>query len=487
MIKPKPLKILFVSTEVAPFSKTGGLGDVAGSLPKALRARGADARVVFPKYKTIPEERLAGARKVCSFTTHLSWRSQDASVYAVDDADGAPIYMIDNEFYFGRDNLYGFGDDYERFAFFSKTSVEMLAHLDFKADIIHFNDWQTGLGCTFLRDVYRGFTFYRDMKSLFTIHNLHYQGVFGRDILWSVGLNDGYYTNGSLEYFNNISFLKAGVMHSDAVSTVSQTYANEIQTPGYGFAMDGMLRDCGAAGRLHGIVNGIDTEINDPRTDGRIFTGFDANDLSGKKQNKRMLQEQLGLPVGDMPMIGVVSRLVDQKGFDIVSIILEELLCRDVQLVVLGTGEGRYENLFRTYAWRMPSKVSANIVFDDTLAQRVYAASDIFLMPSVYEPCGLTQLLAMRYGSVPVVRRTGGLADTVTHYDPNSGAGNGFMFDDFVASGLMWALDGALSRYGTPEWEKIIKNAMNSDFSWNHSAGLYIELYKNIIIKATLK
>jgi starch synthase len=474
------LRVLIVSAEVAPFAKTGGLGDVAGSLPKALRARGVDARVVFPKYAGIKETLLAGYKNIATFDTHLSWRTQTAVVGTVKDTDGAPIYMIDNPFYFGRDSFYGFGDDYERFAFFARAAVEMLTYINFQADVIHFNDWQTGLGCTYLRDIFRGFTFYQNTKSLFTIHNLHYQGVFGREVLWAVGLNDGYFTNQSLEYFNNISFLKAGIIHSNAVSTVSQTYAQEIQTSGYGYGMDGLLRGRGSEGRLFGIINGIDIEQNDPATDPRIFTHFDHKRVHLKKENKHNLQAELKLPIGDMPLIGIVSRLVEQKGFDIISIALEELLHKDVQVVVLGTGEGRYENLFRSWAWRMPHKLSANITFDDYLAQRIYAACDIFLVPSVYEPCGLTQLFAMRYGAVPVVRKTGGLADTVRHYHPETREGNGFLFEDYVASALMWALNAALYYYGTDDWPVIIQNAMEGDFSWEHSAEEYIHLYRKL-------
>jgi starch synthase len=374
--------------------------------------------------------------------------------------------------------IYGYGDDFERFAFFSKAVVEMLNHIDFQADIIHFNDWQTGLGCTYLRDIYRDFTYYENVRSLFTIHNLHYQGVFGREILWSAGLNDGYYTNGTMEFFGNISFLKAGLIHADAISTVSETYAREIQTPAYGYGMDGLLRQ--RKDRLFGIINGIDTTINDPETDPHLFTRYNASNLEGKRENKHKLQAMLNLPQTDAPMLSIISRLVDQKGFDIIAVIMDELMSKDVQLVVLGTGEGRYENLFRQYAWRFPSKVSANISFDDTLAQRIYAGSDIFLMPSVYEPCGLGQLFAMRYGTIPVVRKTGGLADTVRHYDPATGTGNGFMFEDFVASGLMWAINQALGLYDTKGWFKLVRNALQCDFSWGHSADEYLDLYKKI-------
>ncbi|MDR1663904.1 MAG: glycogen synthase [Clostridiales bacterium] len=482
MTKKDKIKVLFVASEVAPFSKTGGLGDVAGSLPSALRARDADARVVFPKYKTIKPETIEKIEFVTEFTVHLSWRSQPARVYSVPDPnDGAPAYLIENDFYFGRDGLYGYGDDFERFAFFSKAAVEMLSHINFKANILHFNDWQTGLGCTYLRDIYKGFTFYSGMKSLFTIHNLHYQGVFNREVLWSVGLDDGYYTGGTLEFYKNVSFLKAGVVHSDAVLTVSQTYAEEIQTPKFGYGMDGLLWKRGLEGRLLGIGNGIDTKANDPATDKRIYVNYDKTSLKKKRENKYRLQEQLGLPVGDMPMISMVTRLVDQKGIDIIDVAQRELFSKDIQFVMIGTGEGRYERMFWNYASWYPQKVRANICFDDTLATRIYAASDLFLMPSKYEPGGLGQLFAMCYGSVPIVRQTGGLADTVRHFNPATGQGNGFVFKDYDASGLMWAVNEALTLYGTDKWETVITNGMSEDFSWNKSAGEYLQLYEKIL------
>jgi len=479
------LKILLVSTEVNPYSKSGGLGDVAGSLPKALREQGIDMRVVLPKYKTVPEKYLANAKTVADFTVHLAWRAQDAKILALDaHGDGDSVYLVENDFYFCRDSYYGYGDDFERFAFFTKATVEMLSLIDFQADVIHFNDWHTGLGPTYLRDIYRGFTYYSNMKSLFTIHNLHYQGVFGRDVLWHVGLNDGYFLSGDLEFYNNVSFLKAGIVHADAVSTVSETYAKEIQTPSYGYGMDGLLRMVtDKTGQIYGITNGIDVETNDPNTDPRIFVNFDANSLQNKRMNKYRLQEQLGLPVGEMPMFSMITRLVEQKGLDILSVIMDELLNMDIQLVILGTGEGRYENMFKHYAWRYPNKVSANLTFDATLAQQIYASSDIFLMPSVYEPCGLGQLFAMRYGTVPLVRKTGGLADTVQHFRRETGEGNGFAFEDYVASGLMWAIRQALDVYNTSDWEKVVRNAINGEFSWHKAAGEYIKMYKEISSK----
>ncbi|MCL2361953.1 MAG: glycogen synthase GlgA [Defluviitaleaceae bacterium] len=477
----RPLKILFVSSEVSPYSKTGGLGDVAGSLPKALRAKDIDIRVVMPKLGSIPPKHLEGVRFVGAFNVHLSWRIQEAKILVQDPhGNGESVYFIENDYYFARECLYGYDDDYERFAFFTKAAIEMLGHINFKPDIIHFNDWHSGLGPTYLRGIYSSFKFYSSMKSLFTIHNLHYQGSFGRPVLWDIGLNDGYFTNGELEFHGNISFLKAGIIHSDAVSTVSQTYAHEITTPAYGYGMDGLLQKRSNEGRLFGIVNGIDTNIHDPATDPSLYVNFSKDNINMKRENKYRIQEALGLTVGDTPMFSMITRLVEQKGLDIVALIMEELMSMDIQLVVLGKGDGRYENLFHHYAHRYPHKVSANINFDSTMAQRIYAGSDMFFMPSVYEPCGLGQLFAMGYGAIPIVRKTGGLADTVQHFNQETGQGNGFAFEDYVASGLMWAIKEALSVYNTPDWEALVKNAMSSNFSWDKSADEYVALYRNV-------
>ena len=472
------MKILMASTEVNPYSKSGGLGDVIGSLPQALRSKNIDVRVALPLYKTIPQHLLAGAQVVAEYTTNLSWRSHNTRVLQL-----GHIYFIQNDQYFNRDNYYGYDDDFERFAFFSKATVELAGQVGFEADILHFNDWHTGLGPTYLQGVYKQFSFYSKMKSLFTIHNLNYQGIFGREILWEVGLNDGYYTSGQLEFHGKVSYLKAGLIHADAISTVSKTYAEEIQTPSYGYRMEGILHQRGATERnLYGITNGIDTTEYNPATDPRIIN-FDADNLDKKRENKHKLQQELGLPISDAPMFAMITRLAEQKGLDILSIIMEELMGLDIQLVVLGTGESQYEDMLRHHAWLNPHKVSANILFDSGLAQRIYAGADMFLMPSVYEPCGLGQLFAMRYGTIPIVRKTGGLADTVQHFDPENGTGNGFLFEDFVASGLIWAIREALYAYNSDDnrWEVLVKNAMSGDYSWDKAANEYIEMYRKII------
>jgi len=475
------LKILFVASEVGPFVKSGGLGDVAGSLPKALAALDVDVRVVLPKYNTIDATRLTNLKQIASFEVDLDWRKPVANVYELGGGAYA-IYFIENQQYFERGHLYGHGDDFERFAFFSKAAISMLASIEFQADIIHFNDWQTGIGCVYLKDIFKSFVFYENTKSLFTIHNLQYQGKFGREILQQVGLNDGYFVDDKLEFHNMVSYMKAGLTYSDYISTVSETYAGEIQTPSYSYGLDGMLR--ARSHQLMGIVNGIDYAENNPGTDKRLFTTYDVNDMAGKAKNKAELQKALNLPQRpDVPIFAIISRLVEQKGLDLISASMHELLQRDLQIVVLGTGSEQYEHLFWATAHHHPDKVSANIMFDIELAQKIYAASDFFLMPSLFEPCGLGQLIAMRYGSLPVARKTGGLADTIVHYDYSKRSGSGLLFEDYLPSGLIWAVDEALKLYGggtSAHFAAARKNAMSADFSWEVSAKEYVKLYEKI-------
>ncbi|MCL2398037.1 MAG: glycogen synthase GlgA [Defluviitaleaceae bacterium] len=472
------LKVLFVASEVSPYVKSGGLGDVAGSLPKALQALGVDVRVVFPKYGTINEAGLENLRHIGTMAVQLDWRQPQADIYTFDAP--YPIYLIKNDYYFNRGHLYGFGDDYERFAFFSKAAIGLLAAIDFQADIIHFSDWQTGLGCVYLKDIYSKFMFYDKTKSLFTIHNLQYQGNFGRDVLPQVDLNDGYFVSDKLEFYGNASYMKAGLAYADHISTVSRTYAAEIQTPRYGYGMEGMLKS--RDHELTGILNGLDYEENNPATDPRIFANYSTKDPAKKAVNKQMVQELLGLPLNpDVPIFAIVSRLAEQKGLDLIAGCMQDLARRDLQLVILGTGNQHYEHLFTNIAYFCPDKISANIMFDGDLAQKIYAAADFFLMPSLFEPCGLGQLIAMRYGALPIVRKTGGLADTISHYDYVTRQGCGLVFEDYLASGLLWAVDEALHLYANQEHFKAArKNAMKADFSWTASAKEYVELYNRI-------
>jgi len=478
-LNDKPLKVLMVASEVSPYAKSGGLGDVAGALPKELVKLGVDCRLVLPKYKDISPKYLEDMEYIDSFVVALGWRKQSASIYKLKTDTGVPTYVVQNDYYFDRYGLYGYGDDFERFSFFSKAAIEMLAKIDFQPDVVHFNDWQTGVAAVYLKDIYGKFYFYNNIKSLFTIHNLQYQGVFGRGILGNIDLPDSYFSPDKMEFYGNINFLKSAILYADAVSTVSESYAEEIKHTHFGYGLNGALQARGE--RVYGILNGIDTELYDPATDKYIYAHYSADDFSARPENKRRLQEELGLAVTDAPMLAIISRLADQKGLDLVALCMDELMSSDIQLVVLGTGEGRYEHLFKSYAWRYPQKMSANIFFGPELAQKIYASSDMFLMPSLFEPCGLGQMLAMRYGSIPIVRKTGGLNDTVFHYDRDTKLGNGLLFEHYVASGMMWAINQGISLYyDKDEWNNLIRNAMLCDYSWERSAKKYIELYRKL-------
>lgn len=470
------LKVLIVASEAAPFIKSGGLGDVVGSLPKALKEQGVDVRVVIPRHMSVKNSEMKDVRYLGEFDVHLFWRIQRAKVLV--KPQEVPIYFIENDFYFGRGNLYGYGDDNERFAFFGKAVLDMMAMLDFYPDVLHCNDWQTGPICLYLKEIYSKMIYYSRIKTLFTIHNLQYQGNFDKSTMEILGAPYYCYENGNVEFYNNVSYMKMGLTYADRISTVSETYAKEIQTWEFGYGMDGILRS--RRDVLSGIVNGIDYLSNDPETDSRITYHYNADDLDGKAKNKQVLQERLGLERRDVPIISMITRLADQKGLDILSHVFHEMMQRDVQFVLLGTGETRFEYFFREMAHRYPGRASLNIFFDETLAQQIYAGSDLFLMPSRFEPCGLGQMFSLRYGTVPIARKTGGLADTIIPYDAKTNVGNGFLFESYDGGGIIWALDQALQVYhqGKENWMHVVKNAMNSNYSWAISAEKYIELYE---------
>ncbi len=471
------VKVLLVASECNPYAKSGGLGDVIGSLPKELTKKDVDIRVVIPKYSTIKDDLILDVENVANGSVDLDFNKYGYSVFLKDD--GIKVYMIENHSFFSRESFYGYDDDYLRFAFFTKAALAMLPEIDFKPDVINFNDWQSALGPLYLRDVFGGYVFYNNIKSVYTIHNIQYQGVFGREVLDKVGLNQGYFTEQKLEFFNAINFMKAGILYADKVSTVSKTYANEIQTPEYGYNLDGILRE--RSYKVLGIVNGIDLDENNPEIDEYIYKNFEINSLQDKKVNKKMLQQELGLEIReDVPIISIITRLADQKGIDLIERVLYELLSKDVQVVVLGTGEKKYEDMLKHYEYHNKNKMSANIFFSNDLAHKIYASTDLFLMPSLFEPCGLSQIFAMRYGTVPIVRNTGGLSDTVTHYNKETGEGNGFKFNNYDSNGLMWAINEALSAYNSDYFEEIVKNAMKSDFSWQKSAKEYKALYEEL-------
>lgn len=470
------LKVLIVASEAAPFIKSGGLGDVVGSLPKALKEQGVDVRVVIPRHMSVKNSEMQDVKYLGEFDVHLFWRIQRAKVLV--KPQEVPIYFIENDFYFGRGNLYGYGDDNERFAFFGKAVLDMMAMLDFYPDVLHCNDWQTGPICLYLKEIYSKMIYYSRIKTLFTIHNLQYQGNFDKSTMEILGAPYYCYENGNVEFYNNVSYMKMGLTYADRISTVSETYAKEIQTWEFGYGMDGILRS--RRDVLSGIVNGIDYLSNDPETDSRITYHYNVEHLEGKAKNKQVLQERLGLERRDVPIVSMITRLADQKGLDILSHVFHEMMQRDVQFVLLGTGETRFEYFFREMAHRYPGRASLNIFFDETLAQQIYAGSDLFLMPSRFEPCGLGQMFSLRYGTVPIARKTGGLADTIIPYDAKTNVGNGFLFESYDGGGIIWALDQALQVYhkGKENWINVVKNAMNSNYSWAISAEKYIELYE---------
>jgi len=476
------LKVLIVASEVVPFAKTGGLADVIGSLPQELRKQGIDARVVMPYYQSISNEVEHNAKWFDTYVVSLGWRNQEANVFLREGE--VPTYFIKNYEYFNRGGLYGYDDDNERFAFFSKAVLDMLPRIDFIPDIIHCNDWQTGPICLLLKDTYRHNPIYQGIKTVFTIHNIQYQGVFGRDSLEMLEISDGYFHPEAIEHYGAVNYMKAGITYADIITTVSPSYSKEIQTKEYGYGLDGILRKRG--NEIYGIINGIDEEKYNPSTDPHLYANYSVDNLAGKKENKRRFQEDFGLEQGDKMVIAIITRLAIQKGLDLFhhtidyKWIMDKIMEMDVQFVVLGTGEPEYENMFKHLAYRYPGRVSANITFNEQLSHRIYAASDVFLMPSMFEPCGLGQLMAMKYGSVPVVRKTGGLKDTVIHYNEIEKTGTGFEFEDYSGYWLYNKINEAYRYYTEkPEhFEQIRSNAMKSEFGWSKSASKYIELYE---------
>lgn len=475
------MKVLFAASEAHPFIKTGGLGDVMGALPQSLTELGVEARVVIPKYKNIKDELKQNLQFIKWFTVPVGWRNQYCGVFQYKYKD-VVYYFIDNEYYFNRDGLYGYYDDGERFAFFNRAVLEFIKEIDWKPDIINCNDWQTGMVPVLLNLEYKNNEFYSNMKTVFSIHNLLFKGSFVPNVLPELfGYDYMPLTNGSVELNGSVSFLKGGINYSDQITTVSNTYAEEIKTQQYGEGLDGLLR-C-KSDFLKGIVNGIDYEEFDPEKDNLIFKNFTWDSISDKVENKLSLQKELGLPQrAETPMIGLISRLTHQKGCDLIVSIIDRLLQKDIQFIVLGTGDYWYEETFKNLQYRYPDKVSANIKFDNSLAHKIYAATDMFLMPSLFEPCGLGQLIALRYGSIPIVRETGGLKDTVSPYNKYTGIGNGFGFKNFNSNELMQIIEYALTIYDDKDaWNNIIRQAMDSDNSWEKSAMQYKLLYEDVV------
>ena len=475
--------ILFIASECAPFIKTGGLADVVGSLPKSFNKDEFDCRIIMPKYMCMKWEFVQRLEYVTHFYMNLNWRSQYVGIFKVVH-DGVTIYMIDNEYYFGGDKPYGhIKQDIEKFSFFSRAALSILPVIGFRPDVIHCHDWQTGLVPVYLKDCFAEGDFYRGIKSVMTIHNLKFQGIWDiktvRDI---AGLSDYYFTSDKLEAYNDANMLKGGVVYADRVTTVSDTYAEEIKVPFYGERLDGLMN--ARSNVLSGIVNGIDYEDYNSETDKNLAFPYSVDNFRKEKvKNKVALQEELNLPKDPKKMmIGIVSRLTDQKGFDLIAHVMDEICEEDVQIVVLGTGDEKYENMFRHYAWKYPEKVSANIFYSDALSHKIYGSCDAFLMPSLFEPCGLSQLMSLRYGTLPIVRETGGLKDTVEPYNEFEKTGTGFSFTNYNAHDMLHVVRYAVTTYYDKkrEWNKMVERAMKADFSWGTSAKRYEELYENI-------
>lgn len=479
---PRKMNVVFASAEAAPFVKTGGLGDVAGSLPAALQKAGANVIVMVPLYGTISDEYKSKMEHVTEFYVSLGWRNEYCGLERLIH-NGVTYLFVDNKRYFDRDYPYGFFDDGERFAFFSKAITESLQYLPdgFKPDILHCNDWHTALAPVFLREFYQGMPLYENVSTIFSIHNIAFQGQFSAKVLEDIcGLAHIPAAAYQLTCGHDaINFMQGALNYSDAITTVSPTYAGEIQTPAYGEHLDGVLRRRREA--LQGIVNGIDTDHFNPETDPAIAQNFSVDDRSGKAVCKAKLQEELGLTVrDDQPLMTMVTRLTRQKGMDLVTYALDRILSNGVQVAVLGTGDYEYENALRYFASKYPGQMSARIQFDPTLSQRMYAGSDMFLMPSLFEPCGLSQMIAMRYGTLPVVRETGGLKDTVIPYNYETGEGTGFSFANFNGEEMGDAVfRGARLFWDNHDaWNNVVTQAMNQDFSWTRSASKYMDLYR---------
>ncbi|MBQ9807627.1 MAG: glycogen synthase GlgA [Ruminococcus sp.] len=469
------MKILFAASEAVPFAASGGLADVTGSLPKAIAAKGHDCRIVIPLYKSISPELRAKMEFVKNITVDVSWRKQYCGIFKA-EFDGITYYFIDNEYYFSRDGLYGFYDDCERFVFFDRAVLEMLKFIGYTPDIIHCNDWQTALIPVYYSVYYKYQQGYDGIRNVFTIHNIEYQGKYGKEVLSEL-MGIPMYNANLLDYDGYVNMLKGAIETSDKITTVSPSYAWEILDPWYAHGLDRILVT--KQYKLRGIMNGIDTDRYDPEKDPEIAGHYSAADISGKAECKRALLEELGLAPGDEPVIGIVTRFVKHKGIDLIRCVFEEMVHMGIKFAVLGSGEKIYEDFFREMGARYPDKVSVSLGFIPELSHRIYAGSDMFLMPSQSEPCGLAQMISMRYGTAPIVRETGGLRDSVR--DNGGENGNGFTFKTINANDMLDAVKRAVRDYNDkPTWEALIKRAMSCDFSWSSSADTYIEVYKEL-------
>lgn len=477
------MKILFTSSECVPFIKTGGLADVVGALAPVLAKKGHDVRVVLPMYTAIDSKWQQQMEFQLHFDVQLGWRRQYCGVNML-KKDGVTYYFLDNKFYFGRPYVYGLGgDEYERYSFFCRAVLNALPLLDFKPDVIHAHDWQSGMVPALLKIQYAHLPFYSKLKTVFTIHNLQYQGIFGiKEVQDVLGLGDGLWSSDKLECYGCANFMKAGLVYADAITTVSPSYAEEITTAYYGERLDGLIR--ARKDSLYGVLNGIDVNEYNPETDPLIYKTYSLKDMSGKAVNKAELQRDLGLEVNpDIPLIAMVGRLTNQKGLDLVDCVIGDIMNENVQLAVLGMGDARYTNLFSWAEQQYRGRMAARFAMDHSLAHKMYAGADFFLMPSLFEPCGLSQLISLRYGTVPIVRETGGLRDTVLSYNEYTKEGNGFTFLNYNAHDMLNVIRRALSCYREqPEIIKLLQErGMTGDYSWAHSANEYVKIYKKLL------
>ena len=472
------MKCLFVTSEAQPFAASGGLADVSGSLPHALRQRLIGCRIVMPLYEDIPDELKESMRFLTSFSVPVAWRRQYCGVFE-SRFDGVIYYFIDNQYYFKRQGMYGHYDDAERFAFFSRAVLEMLPFIDFKPDIIHCNDWQTALVPTYYNLFYSQSDWYKGIKTVFTIHNIQYQGKYGSELYDEVvGIPPQ--SRSILDFDGCINFVKGAIETSNRVTTVSPSYSWEIRDPWFSSGLDSILN--ARAWKIRGILNGIDTASYDPATDSEIYANFSVNDLSGRTVNKRKLQERLGLEQNvETPIIAMVTRLVSHKGLDLVKAALDQIMTEeDIQFVILGSGDWEYESFFRSMQGKYPGRISACHGFIPELSRKIYAGADMFLMPSKSEPCGLSQMIALRYGAIPIVREVGGLRDSIQ--DSGTGEGNGFTFKNYDAMDMINCIRRAIAGYWQHDgWKTLIKRAMECDNSWVRSATEYINLYREVI------
>ncbi|MBI4316981.1 MAG: glycogen synthase GlgA [Chloroflexi bacterium] len=478
----RPLNVLLIAAEVTPFAKVGGLADVAGALPKALRKLGHDVRIILPKYRQVDEGKYGLTDALGEFQVPFGATGEPVKVKATTSGQSVPVYFVQNSRYFDRENVYGYPDDAERFIFFCRAAAEVPRRLGWQPDVIHCNDWHTAIIPAWLKTIYKQDPFYARCATVFTVHNLAYQGVFDERYLALTGIEPAVYRSLVPLYIQGLNLMSLALRCSDVVNTVSENYAREILTPEYGEGLQQILQD--QRERLFGIVNGIDYDEWNPATDPHIAAKYDVSSIEKKVENKLALQRERGLAVDpEVPLLGTVSRLADQKGFDLVASAIDPMMKElGMQFIVLGTGEPKYHDLFRDIGNRYPARAAIVIGFDPVLAQKIYAGADMFLMPSRFEPCGLGQLISFRYGTIPVVRRTGGLADTVQDFDPRTGRGNGFVFEHYNDRALLVAVTRAIESYKHRDtWQGLVKAGMVADYSWAASARKYADLYAHAL------